>query len=434
MATLLVPMPHLNRPTSQAGQVCCISFKDNNLVRLFALPNNIVPAVKSSIEQSFGYGTVQYSNENNKTFYELRIQGEPWNNTMPEADRGRLALVSILRTMAVNGWNILQAIDMTKRGSELASESLFFQRIDLSLGTVYPNEADMFGMIFHASDSLRVITSAAIAHVPGLRQVILAGWRLGLKKEQIIGVAHEFVLNGNPWMPSSSSEQQDSIAVALLLSHILAYAKSQGFKLYASINMRKESRGKQSDFWVFRRNHLHHHYYRDPGIIGFLEVVVGRLGQEELTGGGGWSVEGRLADTSQPQRSSQLSATAASRRFLTALTSTTNQQRNTSGATHLAPYAQKRQAKRTKKVGVVGKYGIRYGASLRKQVKKMEITQHSKYTCTFCGRDAVKRQSVGIWKCRGCKKTMAGGAWTLSTTAAATVRSTTRRLREIMEV
>ncbi|KAF9333913.1 60S ribosomal protein L43 [Podila minutissima] len=91
-------------------------------------------------------------------------------------------------------------------------------------------------------------------------------------------------------------------------------------------------------------------------------------------------------------------------------------------------------AKRTKKVGVVGKYGVRYGASLRKQVKKMEITQHSKYTCTFCGKDSVKRQAVGIWNCRGCKKTMAGGAWTLSTTAAATVRSTTRRLREIMEV
>ncbi|KAG0046607.1 60S ribosomal protein L43 [Gryganskiella cystojenkinii] len=96
--------------------------------------------------------------------------------------------------------------------------------------------------------------------------------------------------------------------------------------------------------------------------------------------------------------------------------------------------AGQRAAKRTKKVGVVGKYGVRYGASLRKQVKKMEITQHSKYTCTFCGRDAVKRQAVGIWGCKGCKKVMAGGAWTLSTTAAATVRSTTRRLREIMEV
>jgi len=54
------------------------------------------------------------------------------------------------------------------------------------------------------------------------------------------------------------------------------------------------------------------------------------------------------------------------------------------------------QAKRTKKVGVVGKYGVRYGASLRKQVKKMEITQHSKYTCTFCGRVSNPSRS-----CRG---------------------------------
>lgn len=44
------------------------------------------------------------------------------------------------------------------------------------------------------------------------------------------------------------------------------------------------------------------------------------------------------------------------------------------------------QAKRTKKVGIVGKYGTRYGASLRKMVKKIEITQHAKYTCTFCGK------------------------------------------------
>merc|ERR1711936_656351 len=56
-------------------------------------------------------------------------------------------------------------------------------------------------------------------------------------------------------------------------------------------------------------------------------------------------------------------------------------------------------AKRTKKVGVVGKYGTRYGASLRKSVKKMEITQHSKYLCTFCGKENMKRSAVGIWKC-----------------------------------
>ncbi|KNE59758.1 60S ribosomal protein L37a [Allomyces macrogynus ATCC 38327] len=90
-------------------------------------------------------------------------------------------------------------------------------------------------------------------------------------------------------------------------------------------------------------------------------------------------------------------------------------------------------AKRTKKVGIVGKYGTRYGATLRKQIKKMEITQHAKYTCSFCGKDSVKRTAVGIWHCKGCKKTMAGGAWTVGTTAAATVRSTVRRLRELAE-
>jgi ribosomal protein eL43 len=56
----------------------------------------------------------------------------------------------------------------------------------------------------------------------------------------------------------------------------------------------------------------------------------------------------------------------------------------------------------------------RYGASLRKQVKKMEITQHAKYVCTFCGKTTVKRHSVGIWDCKSCKKTVAGGAYTVS--------------------
>jgi hypothetical protein len=100
----------------------------------------------------------------------------------------------------------------------------------------------------------------------------------------------------------------------------------------------------------------------------------------------------------------------------------------------------------------------------------MEITQHAKYTCTFCGKVTVKRTSVGIWNCKSCHKTVAGGAYTVSyvarptqlpallphgetqwdeqavfvvvltdpilcrTAAAAAMRSTLRRLREIQEV
>ncbi|KAK9900359.1 ribosomal protein L37a [Cystobasidium minutum MCA 4210] len=90
-------------------------------------------------------------------------------------------------------------------------------------------------------------------------------------------------------------------------------------------------------------------------------------------------------------------------------------------------------SKRTKKAGITGKYGTRYGASLRKEIKKMEISQHAKYTCSFCGKDAVRRTAVGIWHCKGCRKTTAGGAWTVATPAATAVRSTMRRLRELAE-
>jgi large subunit ribosomal protein L37Ae len=105
-------------------------------------------------------------------------------------------------------------------------------------------------------------------------------------------------------------------------------------------------------------------------------------------------------------------------------------------------------------VGIVGKYGTRYGASLRKQIKKMEVSQHSKYFCNFCGKVrgpggggvrgagvrggagaappgaawgsvagaltpplapqfAMKRQAVGIWGCKACKKVVAGGAYVM---------------------
>ncbi|XP_075815269.1 large ribosomal subunit protein eL43-like [Microtus pennsylvanicus] len=90
-------------------------------------------------------------------------------------------------------------------------------------------------------------------------------------------------------------------------------------------------------------------------------------------------------------------------------------------------------AKRTKKVGIVGKYGTRYGASLRKMVKKIEISQHTKYTYFFCGKTKMKRRAAGIWHCGSCMKTVAGGAWTYNTTSAVTVKSAIRRLKELKD-
>merc|ERR1712048_182795 len=90
-------------------------------------------------------------------------------------------------------------------------------------------------------------------------------------------------------------------------------------------------------------------------------------------------------------------------------------------------------AKRTKKVGIVGKYGTRYGASLRKIVKKMEVTQHKKYQSPFCGATTLKRTAVGIWHCKRTNKKVAGGAWEPHTQNYAVVAMGIRRLREAVE-
>ncbi|XP_051912369.1 60S ribosomal protein L37a-like [Hippocampus zosterae] len=89
--------------------------------------------------------------------------------------------------------------------------------------------------------------------------------------------------------------------------------------------------------------------------------------------------------------------------------------------------------KRTKKVGITGKFGTRYGSSLRKIIKKFEHKQRAKYCCPRCGKTAIKRTAVGIWRCKSCMTTFAGGAWELSTTLAVTAKTTMNRLRRLRE-
>jgi large subunit ribosomal protein L37Ae len=86
--------------------------------------------------------------------------------------------------------------------------------------------------------------------------------------------------------------------------------------------------------------------------------------------------------------------------------------------------------RRTVKVGITGKYGTRYGAKLRKQAKAIEILQRTKYVCPFCGKKSIRRQAVGIWRCRACRRCMAGGAWEFATSAALTAKTTINRLKK----
>ena len=88
---------------------------------------------------------------------------------------------------------------------------------------------------------------------------------------------------------------------------------------------------------------------------------------------------------------------------------------------------------RTRKVGITGKYATRYGPQLRKQVQALEILQRVKSICPFCGKKSIKRQAAGIWRCRGCRRAIAGGAWEFVTTAATTAKTTINRLKKNLE-
>ena len=68
--------------------------------------------------------------------------------------------------------------------------------------------------------------------------------------------------------------------------------------------------------------------------------------------------------------------------------------------------------KRKKKVGLARGLGVRYGASVRKRYVKVLSELRNSHRCPQCGSRSVQRESVGVWNCRKCGLTFAGGAYT----------------------
>lgn len=59
--------------------------------------------------------------------------------------------------------------------------------------------------------------------------------------------------------------------------------------------------------------------------------------------------------------------------------------------------------------------GSRYGASVRKRYVKVVTEMKRTHRCPQCGFRKVKRESVGVWKCKKCGFTFTGGAYTPTT-------------------
>ncbi len=70
---------------------------------------------------------------------------------------------------------------------------------------------------------------------------------------------------------------------------------------------------------------------------------------------------------------------------------------------------------KTKKVGLARGLGVRYGSTVRKRYIKVVAELRKPHSCPQCGLPRVKRESVGVWKCRKCGYTFTGGAYTPTT-------------------
>ncbi len=64
-----------------------------------------------------------------------------------------------------------------------------------------------------------------------------------------------------------------------------------------------------------------------------------------------------------------------------------------------------------KKLGPAGRFGVRYGKSIKKKVNEVERKLRSWHKCPYCSKLKVKRVSVGIWQCRRCQSKFTGKAY-----------------------
>jgi len=86
--------------------------------------------------------------------------------------------------------------------------------------------------------------------------------------------------------------------------------------------------------------------------------------------------------------------------------------------------------RKTKKVGSTGRFGPRYGSQLKKRFLKIEQGMNATHICPNCASPNVKRKSVGIWNCKKCGVSFAGGAWVPVTPSGRTASRTTVSLEE----
>ncbi|KAG0094830.1 hypothetical protein BGZ93_006702 [Podila epicladia] len=126
-------------------RVCVIALNESDKTRLIATPPELVQAVRQAIHS--GWGKIQRE-QDYAGAHEFKVDGCPWHGDGKLSVMCRRLLTYILRNMAAHGWNLIQAVDMSKK--QMEKDSLSF-----GLGQVMDLKADMFSISFNRSDRIR---------------------------------------------------------------------------------------------------------------------------------------------------------------------------------------------------------------------------------------------------------------------------------------
>ena len=71
----------------------------------------------------------------------------------------------------------------------------------------------------------------------------------------------------------------------------------------------------------------------------------------------------------------------------------------------------KKYTRKGHKTRSAGRFGVRYGRKNRKLVADIEERMRQGYKCPRCGIIAIRRTDTGIWNCKKCDYTFAGGTY-----------------------
>ncbi|KAH7054955.1 hypothetical protein BKA57DRAFT_452645 [Linnemannia elongata] len=291
--------PTFIRP--KASKICCITLRDTDRLLLINTPMQVIRSIRLSILESW-YKPIQSEGEYYGG-YEFKVKGNPWRGFRAETVHSRKLVLGILRRMAFLGWKLIQASDVTKSRCEM--DSLFFEfngdegeeeesedveregvvvdgeRRRIKLEVDQDTGVEMFALSFEWWDRLRVIEGSP-ENIAAIKDALQTVWTKGIQLEKDYAGSYEFKLGGSPFNPW----KWDSIEARMMFIQILANLKSQGFSLYASIDISPNQQDEKIESWFFKRDN--NNKVREEG----TEMQAAR----QLTRGGNDKKSGVLVD------------------------------------------------------------------------------------------------------------------------------------------